>query len=184
MRMTSGIVAVVRRLSFVTVVVVGALLAVLADPLHAQGAQGRDAVSQPADAPKIMAVIQRLFDGMRAGDSSMVRSVFHPQVRMVTVSRGAEGAQRLSVVTSVDGFVKSVGTPHTPVWDERIWGEKIEIDGALASVWVDYAFYAGDRLTHCGIDHFLLVRDDAGAWTIISLADTRRTDGCTAGSGR
>jgi hypothetical protein len=28
------------------------------------------------------------------------------------------------------------------------------------------------------VDHFLLVRNDAGAWRILELADTRRTTGC------
>lgn len=128
--------------------------------------------------PELVAVVKRLFDGMRAGDSAMVRSVFHPQARMVNVSRGSDGAVRMRVESAVDGFVKAVGTPHPVVWDERFWNEKVEVDGPLASVWVDYAFYAGDKFSHCGIDHFLMVRSDSGAWQILSLADTRRTEGC------
>lgn len=127
---------------------------------------------------EVMAVVKRLFDGMRAGDSAMVRSVFHPQVRTLTVAKGRDGAQRLMVESSVDAFAKAVGTPHPQPWDERIWNEKVEIDGALASVWVDYSFFLGPTFSHCGIDHFLLVRGDDGVWRIISLADTRRTEGC------
>lgn len=132
----------------------------------------------PREKAEVMAVITRLFDGMRAGDSAVVRGVFHPQVRTLTVARGRDGAQRLIVESSVDGFAKAVGTPHPQPWDERIWNEKVEIDGALASVWVDYSFFLGPTFSHCGIDHFLLVRGDDGAWRIISLADTRRTEGC------
>jgi hypothetical protein len=149
------------------------LLSVSSSPVRAQG--------PPAGAPataEVVAVVQRLFDGMRAGDSTVVRSVFHPQARLVNASRGADGAVRLRVESSVDGFVKAVGTPHAAVWDERFWNEKVEIDGPLASVWVDYAFYAGDTFSHCGIDHFLMVRGDDGGWRILSLADTRRTEGC------
>ena len=36
------------------------------------------------DERAIAAVVETLFDGMRAGDSTLVRSVFHPEVRMVT----------------------------------------------------------------------------------------------------
>jgi hypothetical protein len=142
----------------------------VATPAHAQ--------SSSREAGEVMAVVKRLFDGMRAGDSAVVRSVFHPQVRTLTVAKGRDGAQRLIVETSVDGFAKAVGTPHPQPWDERIWNEKVEIDGALASVWVDYSFFLGPTFSHCGIDHFLLVRGDDGAWRIISLADTRRTEGC------
>jgi len=147
-----------------------ALLLAIAAPAEAQ-----DPTAAKAE---VMAVVKRLFDGMRAGDSAMVRGTFHSNLRLVTVAKGREGNLRLNVENSADNFVKAVGTPHPAVWDERIWGEKVEIDGSLASVWVDYAFYTGDKFSHCGIDHFLLVREDAGAWKILSLADTRRTEGC------
>lgn len=146
-------------------------LSILATPAIAR-AQSPDAK------PEIMAVVKRMFDGMRAADSAMVHSTFHPQLRMVTVGKGRDGAMRISVEESPDGFLKAVGTPRPARLDERIWGERVEIDGALASVWVDYNLYIGDKFSHCGIDHFLLVRGDDGAWKIISLADTRRTEGC------
>lgn len=150
--------------------------------LAALGALPRAARAQAmADAkPQIMAVVQRLFDGMRAGDSAMVRSVFHPQLRMMSVGKAKEGNLRLNVEPSAEGFVKAVGTPHPQRWDERFTNERVEIDGPLASVWVDYTFHLGDKLSHCGIDHFLLVQGDDGKWSIISLADTRRTTGCGA----
>jgi hypothetical protein len=136
--------------------------------------QAQDAKSE------VMAVVKRLFDGMRAGDSTMVRSVFHPQVRMITATV-REGKPMARIETSVDGFVKAVGTPRPQPLDERIWGEKVEVDGPLASVWVDYALYIGDRFSHCGIDHFLLVRNEAGEWKVLEIADTRRTEGCSRG---
>lgn len=138
------------------------------------GAQG---ATQPAEKAAVMAVVQKLFDGMRAGDSSMVRSVFAPNVRMITVAP-RQGVMTASVTNGADNFAKAVGTPHAEVWDERIANEKVEIDGALASVWVDYAFFRGTTFSHCGVDHFLLTKDSAGKWTILELADTRRNSGC------
>lgn len=149
-------------------VVVGAWLPVTA------GAQG---AAPPAEKAAVMAIVRTLFDGMRAGDSSMVRSVFAPNVRMITVAP-RQGVMTASVTNGADNFVKAVGTPHAEVWDERIANEKVEIDGALASVWVDYAFFHGTTFSHCGVDHFLLTKDSAGAWIILELADTRRNNGC------
>lgn len=126
---------------------------------------------------EVMAVVQRLFDGMRAGDSAMVRSTFDPQLRMISSSL-REGKPVLRIETGGDGFVRAVGTPHAEVWDERIANAKVEVDGALASVWTDYAFYRGTSFSHCGIDHFLLARNDAGQWKIVELADTRRQAPC------
>jgi hypothetical protein len=136
------------------------------------------APSTTADKAAVMSVVHRLFDGMRKGDSAMVRSTFDARIRLITVAANRSGKVVTTIETNADGFAKAVGTPHADVWDERIRNERVEIDGPLASVWVDYGFFAGTKFSHCGIDHFLLTRNDAGAWTILELADTRRQTGC------
>jgi hypothetical protein len=155
------------RVLFRTVPVL-ALAASLGTPatLHAQDARA-----------EVLAVVKRLFDGMRAGDSAMVRSVFHPQVRTISASM-RNGAPVVQVETSADDFIKAVGTPHPQPWDEKTYNEKVEIDGPIASVWTEYTFHLGPTFSHCGVDHFLLVKDATGAWKIIELADTRQREGC------
>ncbi|MEO7963979.1 MAG: nuclear transport factor 2 family protein [Gemmatimonadaceae bacterium] len=148
--------------------------AVAPHTLIGQGVSGADA--------DVMKVVNRLFEGMRKGDSAMVRSVFHPQLRMISAAKGRDGKLHLEVETSADNFLRAVGAPHTAAWNERISNEKIHIDGPLASVWADYTFHAGEKFSHCGIDHFLLAADDAGVWKIIELSDTRRTEGCNQGT--
>ena len=127
---------------------------------------------------EVLAVVKRMFDGMRAGDSAMVASTFHPSLRLISAF-SRNGTPQVRIEASAAGFLKAVGTPHADAWDERIANEKVAIDGPVASVWADYSFYLGGKRSHCGIDHFLLVKDDAGAWKILELADTRRPDGCT-----
>jgi hypothetical protein len=146
------------------------LLAFTAPAVSAQS------IGPAEDQKAVMAVVNRLFDGMRASDSTMLRSVFDPRVRMIT-SASRNGAPTLSVQQGADGFVKSIGTPRPDKIDERIRNERVHIDGDLASVWVDYGLFIGPKFTHCGIDHFLLVKAD-GAWKILELADTRRTTNC------
>lgn len=135
-------------------------------------------VTAQADKAQIMAVVNGLFDGMRASDSAKIRTLFDPRVRMITSSI-RDGKPQLSVDGSLEGFLKSVGTPREQKLDEQIWNERVEVDGNLASVWVDYSLFVGARFIHCGVDHFLLVKNSAGAWQILELADTRRTEGCT-----
>lgn len=126
----------------------------------------------------VLAVVRRLFDGMRRGDSAMVRSVFDSTMVMISVS---DSAGRSKVDRgSADRFVAAVGRPHPEVWDERIWDTEVRVDGGLASVWTKYAFYRGDQFSHCGVDVFELARRAEG-WRIIYLADTRRRDGCWTG---
>ena len=127
------------------------------------------------DRRAVVAVVQKLFDGMRAGDSAAVRATFHPQALLATAAL-RKGVAAVELDT-VDAFVRAVGTTHQEVWDERVRATRVEIDGPLASVWAEYSFYAGAKFSHCGIDAFQLARD-GDAWLIVALTDTRRRTGC------
>lgn len=127
------------------------------------------------DRSAVLAVVRRLFDGMRAGDSAAVRATFHPQALLA--SAAVRKGTPVFEVDTVDAFVRAVGAPHDVMWDERIRGTRVEIDGPLASVWAEYSFYAGPKFSHCGIDAFQLARDGE-VWRIVALTDTRRRDGC------
>ena len=124
----------------------------------------------------IRGVIDQLFDGMRAGDSTAVRSVFHETARLQSAFTNKEGKAVLRT-QSIDGFVAAVGKPHDEVWDERIWSFNVNIEGRLATVWTDYTFYAGERLSHCGVNAFHLFHSAAG-WKITQITDTRSRDDC------
>ena len=133
----------------------------------------------PAQAPtsdeaQILAVVNTLFDGMRKVDSAMVRPLFHAKARLITVDSRSPGAR---IEESVEGFIQSVGRPRTELYDEQLSNVRVQIDGSLASVWADYKFFRNTTLNHCGVDHFLLVKE-GGAWKIIELADTHRRENC------
>ncbi|MEQ9308651.1 MAG: nuclear transport factor 2 family protein [Balneolaceae bacterium] len=125
---------------------------------------------------EVQSVIETLFDGMRAGDSSMVASAFSKDAVMQTIAMNQAGD-----VIKRDGdlsqFLTAVGTPHEQVWDERIGGYDIKIDGDLASAWTPYQFYIGDNFSHCGVNSFNLVKMN-GIWKIIYIVDTRRNSEC------
>lgn len=126
-------------------------------------------------ATEVRQVIDHLFDGMRRGDSTAVRMAFHPKARLISVAQ--QNGQTLLNESVPEPFIKAVGTPHDAVWDERISNVVIYVDGDLATAWMDYAFYLGDRLSHCGVNAFQLVREH-GVWRTIHLMDTRRREGC------
>jgi hypothetical protein len=123
-------------------------------------------------------VVRKLFEGMQKGDSAMVHSVFASQVTLVTIFRNKAGDPVIKHESSIQDFLKAVGTPHKEVWHEEVWNIKVEIDGDLAQVWCDYAFYLDDRFSHCGVDAFLLHKEKEG-WKIFHLADTRRKTDCS-----
>jgi len=134
--------------------------------------------AQDAERAEVMVVINRMFDGMRKGDSAMVRSTFHPSLTVASAS--VRNGTPVLAAGSADEFLNAVGTPHEQVWDERIWDPVVQVDGTLATAWTPYAFHLGDRLSHCGVNAFQLFKGSDG-WKIIRITDTRRREGCKSG---
>jgi hypothetical protein len=130
----------------------------------------------PKEDKAVKASIEQFFNGMRAGDSSMVSAVLHAKIRMQTVEV-IEGETNLRN-GSAKKFLNAVGTPHDVIWDERILSYDIKVDGAMATAWTAYAFYAGDTFSHCGVNAFQFFKDDEKGWLITQIIDTRRKEDC------
>jgi hypothetical protein len=81
------------------------------------------------------------------------------------------------VQTDIEGFLNAVGQPKDEVWDEQISGLVIQIDGNLATAWMNYSFYRGETFSHCGVNTMNLIQT-ADGWKIFSVTDTRRMEGC------
>ncbi len=125
---------------------------------------------------EIIDVVKLLFDAMRVGDATTAKSVFDTTARLQTTFVDYEGKANITT-ESVADFVKAIGAPHDQMWDERVWSYDVRIDGSLATVWTEYTFYLGDKMSHCGVDAFQLFKSPSG-WKIIQIADTRRLTDC------
>ncbi|MEN0006525.1 MAG: nuclear transport factor 2 family protein [Bacteroidota bacterium] len=134
------------------------------------------ATAQVETENEILRTVRTLFEGMRLGDSSMVRSTFHPSAGLQTTFMDKEGQPQFRL-GDVDRFVTQMGTPHEGVYNEQIWDYQIQIDGTLAAVWTDYTFFVDDRFLHCGVNAFHLVQTNDG-WKITNIIDTRRKTNC------
>lgn len=132
--------------------------------------------AQSSAKAEVQKTIETLFDGMRAGDSSMVASAFTRDAIMQTVATNREG-KVIKSSGNLAQFLTAVGTPHDQVWDEKIASYDIKIDADLATAWTPYKFYAGENFSHCGVNSFQLAKLD-GAWKIVYIVDTRRRDNC------
>lgn len=145
----------------------GIALLALAAPAGAQSATSAEA--------EVRAVVDRLFDGMRASDTTAIRGTMHPLARLVTTGT-RDGAPTISD-ESIDAFIASVGRAPAGMLDERLHDVEIRVDDNLASAWTPYRFYVGERFSHCGVNAFQLFRTAEG-WKIIQITDTRRREGC------
>ncbi len=132
-----------------------------------------DATPAFAQSPEdeVRAVIDQIFDGMRAGDSTMVSAAFFPGALM---GRATDQGLRTG---SNERWLNAIGTPHDEVWDEKIWNVKIMVDQRLASAWMEYAFYLGENLHHCGVNSMQFYKADDG-WKVAYLVDTDRGMEC------
>lgn len=132
----------------------------------------RPVAAQTADQDAAYKVIVDVFDAMRARDTTAMRAAFVPNASMQSLR--PDGVQ----FSTIDAWIGSVArAPEGLLLDERLANAVVNVHQNLATVWVEYWFFAGERLSHCGFDAFKLVRLD-GAWRIFSVADTRLREGC------
>lgn len=144
--------------------------------LAAPAALAQTAATPPAaETEAVKATITRFFEGLRKGDSAVVRSTLAPTVVLHTI--GTRGGTVQVMRETPQELLQAVGTKHAEVWDERITFERVLIDAQLASVWTPYQFYLGPKFSHCGTNSFQLVKLAQG-WRIAYVIDTRRKDGC------
>ena len=134
------------------------------------------AFSQSEEAA-VKAVIESLFDAMRAKNAEQIGAVFSENAIMQTIE--TTGEMGVVKAGSVADFVKGIGSlPLEAKLDERITDYQINIDGPMATAWTPYEFYFNDKFSHCGVNSFQLVKMAAG-WKIVYIIDTRRKDGCS-----
>jgi hypothetical protein len=135
---------------------------------------GRAQISMSLEQQAVQAVILRLFDGMREADSAKVRSTFAPGMRMVRV--GTRANPDTIIFDAPDGWLSAVARSNKS-WNETPSKIRIEVDGNLASAWMDYTFKINGTMSHCGADSFDFVKS-RGEWKITQLGDTQRRTGC------
>lgn len=130
--------------------------------------------AQSSEHEAVRSVVTGLFDAMRTRDTAVMRASFDSTAVLRSVlARGVR-------TDAVGAWISSVATaPAGLVLDERLGEQRIELDGPLATVWVRYHFYAGDRFSHCGVNAFILAKR-SDAWKILAVVDTRQREGCPA----
>jgi hypothetical protein len=130
------------------------------------------------DESRMVDAVKKLFDAVTAKDGEALRSVLDPDARLVR-TENREGAPQTRPMSAAD-FVKRILEHEGPPLREKIWDPEVRVADHLATVWVPYVFYVGDKLTHCGEDAIQLARIDRAwpGWQIVAIADTQRTEGC------
>ncbi len=130
--------------------------------------------AQDTEQKAVLAVVDKLFDGMRKADTAAMRALFIPGARMLSIGRQGQPSSE-----PIDPWLVSIGKkPATTIYDERTWAPEVKIDGAIAQAWMQYAFFVGERMNHCGVDAFDFLKIGT-EWKIATIMDTRHMTACT-----
>jgi hypothetical protein len=144
----------IKRMSLTMTLVVGVTFA------HAQ---------QETD---VRNVIDKMFVAMIKGDSALLHTTFNNTCVLMTVVKKPDGSTAV-VEGPLQEFLNYVGSPRKSKIEERLLGYDIKIDGDMAMAWTPYQFFVDDKLSHCGVNVFLLAKT-GNDWKIINITDTRR----------
>ena len=135
-----------------------------------------DAGAQSSARDSVLATIERVFDAMRARDTTGVRAVFDSTAWMMGL---ADSSARPRQPQTVSRLLASIATtPPDRAFDERMYDPEVRIEGPIAQVWTYYTFREGNTFSHCGTDAVTLMRT-GGAWRIVNWIWTVRRTGCT-----
>lgn len=129
-----------------------------------------------SDSKAALAVVNQLFAEMAAANPAGILAVHTPTSDLVALFKQKDGKSRVQSING-EAFSKMFAD-KTKVMKEEMYGPKVEVSGDWAMVWGRYVFYAGDKLSHCGINQFNLVRTEAG-WKIANGASTIDPGACT-----
>jgi len=125
----------------------------------------------------IKKVISTFFDALHQGDSTLMKSKMHKDLKIQTTFTNKEGDKQLRTQTKAQ-LLKGVASKKvSDKYLEKLLSYTIKIDGNLASVWTPYQFYLNGNFSHCGANSFQLFNNN-GQWEIIYLVDMRRRSNC------
>ena len=137
---------------------------------------GAVAQSEEKSEKAVKAVINRFFEGMEKGDTSLIRGACTDDPVLQTYMADKAG-NMLMYTENFSDFLTIVGSPAKDKYKEVIEFDGVHVEKSLASVWTPYVFYVNGKVAHCGTNSFQMVKTDAG-WKIQYIIDTRRKQGC------
>jgi imidazolonepropionase-like amidohydrolase len=121
------------------------------------------------------AVVDKLFEAMRAKNADAIRALFTAEGQLVAVDkpRSGQGNSTTRVFTA-DAFAKTIAEGKGD-FIEKMPDKDVRAGANIALVFGRYTFYVGEKFSHCGVNSFHLVRTETG-WKIANAASTLEFD--------
>ncbi|MBQ4821617.1 nuclear transport factor 2 family protein [Aquimarina sp. MMG016] len=126
---------------------------------------------------EVKQTIEEFFDGFHSGDTIKMKNTMDHNMVLLTITKTKSGGKK-AITTDVQKFVTAIGSrPAEQKWNEKLLDFTIVANEGIAQAWTPYEFYVNDNFSHCGVNTFQLY-NDGESWKIISIADTRKREGC------
>lgn len=133
-------------------------------PLTALSAQSITTRRPPTPAESaVLAVVDSAMAAINSGDVPALSAVMTDSGQ-VYATRLRDGVAMFAMRTAAS---QRAGGKRPPII-ERGFDAEVRIAGGLATVWMPYDLWAEGKWSHCGVDHFTLVRTGT-AWRIANL---------------
>jgi ketosteroid isomerase-like protein len=135
------------------------------------------AAGTPEEKAEVRAILDQVFDAMRAGDDETLKSLLLPDTSLDRISPDKP-------VTRGDasGWIDWVGTLSPGQADEQIFDVEIHVEGPLAVAWAPFTIAIDGELRSCGVNQFTLVKHSEG-WKVAYLIDTHTPEKCLPAEG-
>ncbi len=117
--------------------------------------------------------IQKLFDGMRAGDGQAIRLLVLEGAQLDRVTKGGELRRG-----DFERWTNWVDQQSEGDADEEIFEVRTQEFGGLATVWAPFILHYKGKLVGCGVNQFTLARQES-AWKIVHGIDTAYDGDCS-----
>lgn len=125
----------------------------------------------------VKATINRFFEGMETNDTTKIRTTIDQEGAFLKSIASKKDGSTVMQNETIEGFFKQVNDVKDLKIKEQLLSFDIKIDGAMAIAWTPYKMFVNDKLSHCGVNVFTLIKRD-NDWKIIGITDTRRREGC------
>lgn len=132
--------------------------------------------SQETAKDSVVAVVKTFFKAMYNSDTAMLNTTVAQSIRMQTIYHPTNKEVQL-LTTSYTNFKMQIVTVPPTMLNEVIEDYVVNMQQQLATVWMPYRFYYDNKFSHCGINHFVLVKYNTG-WKIEYIIDTREQLSC------
>lgn len=147
--------------------------AALAVALQAAPAGAVDPASPEGAA--VMAPVNAVFAALAARDGEAILEHVERDGRVTVVVQRFDGQIRVSSPTWTD-FAAGL-KPGPERFEEVMPDSTVAIDDNIAVVWGRYAFRIDGQISHCGVNHFDLIRRN-DEWAIVNLTWSQRAMPC------